>query len=141
MYTKGKGFDIIPGSKYHLGNRGLSEPWCASMRIENFYKAECGAGGMSELKYLGIKPDGDEAMPWPADYCGHLEAWNDINTCSVNHVDFEAAKAKWATDCQGKKNCEFSLNEYVSNDSFEISTSPLDSKTHSCTAETAKVFI
>jgi len=55
--------------------------------------------------------------------------------------DFEAAKAKWATDCQGKKNCEFSLNEYVSNDSFEISTSPLDSKTHSCTAETAKVFI
>jgi hypothetical protein len=79
------------------------------MIIENTYGASCGAGSISELKFVGIKPDGKVDMPWPADYCGHLDAWNDINTCSINHIDLKAAKAHWATICQGKKLCEYSI--------------------------------
>ena len=56
LYSKGDGFAVIGGSSYYLGNLGFAEPWCASMRIANSYSAECGAGEISELKFVGLRP-------------------------------------------------------------------------------------
>jgi hypothetical protein len=103
MYYQGDGYRILAGSKYHLGNLGQALPWCGSMRYEGNYKVECGAGALSELKYLGLKPDANPAPKWPSDFCGPLDAWHDIKTCSLDHIDFEGARSHWNKICLGKK--------------------------------------
>lgn len=105
-YSTGDGYAIFKGSSLHLGNLGFSEPWCASMRFDNSYKVECGAGKISELKFIGIKPETlPKKSPWEEDFCGRHEDYNDINHCTLNHLQVDNAKFEWDKVCKGKKTC------------------------------------
>jgi len=69
------------------------------MTFKNTVTPVCGSGVISELKFVGIKPEVLPSPKWKLDWCGNPFEYNDMKVCTQNHLDIKRLKRDWTYEC------------------------------------------